>query len=130
MIAVAVVGLLLGVVVGGRRLKQRRNYCLEQASHEAQTEQLFRSMESSVASRPLQQRPSIIVEGHTYKAATLAAYYAERKQIYLHAASRPWISVPTTPPWHAFYIVHPNPPKVIFEKTGRPMPKSGDSPSP
>jgi hypothetical protein len=29
MIAVAVVGLLLGVVVGGWRLKQQRDYCLQ-----------------------------------------------------------------------------------------------------
>ena len=104
MIAVAVVGLLLGVVVGGRRLKQRRDYCLQQASDQARTEKFFRSMESRVASRPLPHRPSIIVDGHTYQAATLAAFYGERKEIFLHAASRPWISVPPAALRHAFLI--------------------------
>jgi hypothetical protein len=113
MIAVAVVGVLLGVVVGGRRLKQRRDYCLQEASNLARTEKFFRSMESRVASRPLPQRPSIIVDGHTYQAATLAAYYAERKEIFLHAASRPWISVPPALPRHAFLIDPLSP--VVFK---------------
>jgi hypothetical protein len=129
MIAVAVVGLLLGVVVGGRRLKQRRDYCLQQASDLARMETFFRSMESRSAARPPPQRPSIIVDGHTYQAATLAACFAERKEIYLHAASRPWLSVPPALLRHAFYIVDPLSQTFVFEKTGRPLPKPDKSPS-
>jgi hypothetical protein len=76
MIAVAVVGLLLGVVDGGRRLKQRQDYCLQQASGHARMETFFRSMESGSAARPPPQRPAIIVDGHAYQAATLVACFA------------------------------------------------------
>jgi hypothetical protein len=117
MIAVAVVGLLLGVVVGGWRLKLRRDYCLQQASNHARTEKFFRSIESRVASLPPTERPSIMVDGHTYQAATLAAYCAGRKNIYLHAASRPWLSVPPVTPPHMLVIRDPRA-QVVFEIWG------------
>jgi hypothetical protein len=119
----AVVGLLLGVVVGGRRLKQRRDYCLQQASYQAREETFFRSMESRSAALPPPQRPLIIVDRHVYQAATLAAYFAKRKEIYLHAASRPWLSVP--PPFLSDAIIVDRPSQTfVFQKTGRPLPKS------
>jgi hypothetical protein len=129
MIAVAVVALLLGVVVGGRRLKQRRDYCLQQASDHARIETFFRSMESRSTARPPSQRPSIIVDGHTYQAATLAACFAERKEIYLHAAFRPWLSVPPALPRQDFLIVDPLSRTFVFERTERPLPKPDESPS-
>jgi hypothetical protein len=127
LIVVAVVGLLLGVVDGGRRLKQRQDYCLQQASGHARMETFFRSMESRSAARPPPQRPSIIVDGHTYQADTLAACFAERKEIYLHAVSRPWLSVPPALLRHAFHIVDPLSQTFVFEKTGRPLPKPDES---
>ena len=98
MIAVAVVGLLLGVVVGGQRLKQRRDYHIRQANSEARWENFFRSMAARDASRPPKQRPSIMLDGHSYQAATLAAYLAGRKDTYIHISSRPWLSGPPALP--------------------------------
>jgi hypothetical protein len=94
MIAVAVVGLLLGTAVMGRRLKQRRDYCLQQARNQAWIENHFCSMESRLASNSPPQRFTIISDGHIHQADSVAAYFAERKEFYLHAASRPWLSVP------------------------------------
>jgi hypothetical protein len=124
MIAVAVVGLLLGVVVGCRRLKQRRDYCLQQASYKAREETFFRSMESRSAALPPPQRPLIIVDGRAYQAATLATCFAKRKEIYLRAASRPWLSVPPVFPLGDFLFVDRPSQTFVFQKTGRPLPKS------
>jgi hypothetical protein len=137
MVAVAVVGLLLGVGVEGRRLKQQRDYYLQQANDVAQRENDCRSIASRVASRPSLQQPPVTFVGQTHTVAEVAAeyakvaaYYAKRKEMYLHAASRPWISVP--PDRRAFLIplVHVLSPPVAFEKSGRPLPESGESPSP
>jgi hypothetical protein len=128
MIAVAVVGLLLGVVVGGQRLQQRRDCYLQQANNEARWENYFRSMASRVASRPPLQQPSIIFAGRTYSVAELAAEYAERKVTYLHAASRPWISVPPTRGRQAMYIRDPTSP-IVIEKSSRFLAESCKSPS-
>jgi hypothetical protein len=117
MIAVAVIGLLLGVVVGGWRLKLRRDYCLQQASNHARTEKFFRSIELRVVSRPPAERPSFTVDGHSYQAATLAAYFAGRKNLYLHTASRPWLSVPPVTPPYMFVISDPRA-QVVFEIQG------------
>jgi hypothetical protein len=129
MIAVAVVGLLLGVVVGGRRLKKRRDYCLQQASNYARMESFFRSMEWRSTSVPRSQRPLIIMDGHTYQADTMADYYAEMEESYLHSASRPWISVPPDPQKGEILILNRFPQTFVFEKTGRALSKSGHSPS-
>jgi hypothetical protein len=94
MIAVVVVGLLLGTVLEGRRLKQRRDYCLQQAQNQARLESYFRSMVSRLVSTSPRQRLSLLIDGRTYKAESIAAFYAARKSSYLHAASRPWVSVP------------------------------------
>jgi len=129
MIAVAVVGLLLGVVVGGQRLKQRRDYYLQQANNQARWENYFRSMASRVASRPRLQQPSIIFAERTYSVAELAAEYAKRKVMYLHAASRPWISVPPTQGRQEMHIYNPTSP-IFIEKSRRPLAESRESPSP
>jgi len=129
MIAVAVVGLLLGVVVGGRRLKQRRDYYLQQANNQARWENYFRSMASRVASRPPPQQPSITFVRPTYQVAELAAEYAKRKEMYLHAASRPWISVPPAHGSRAILIRDVLSQSVVIEKSGRPLPELGESPS-
>jgi hypothetical protein len=129
MIAVAVVGLLLGVVVGGQRLKQRRDYYIRQANVEARWENFFRSMAASGASRRLKQRPFIILDGHSHQAATLSAYFAGRKDTCLHASSRPWLSGPPALPAGDFIIIDPLSQTVVFDKTGHALPNSGDSPS-
>jgi hypothetical protein len=130
MVAVAVVGLLLGVVVGGQRLKQRRDYCLQQASKYARMETDFRSMEARSATLPPRQRTLVFVDRHAYQAATLAACFAERKEIYLHAASRPWLSVPPPLPVKAFILVERPAHTFVDQKTGRPPAESRESPSP
>jgi hypothetical protein len=132
MIAVAVVGLLLGVVVGGQRLQQRRDCYLQQANNEARWENYFRSMASRVASRPPLQQPSIIFAGRTYSVAELAAEYAERKVTYLHAASRPWISVPPARrrPILIRDVLPQHPSSVSIENSRRNVPESGESPIP
>jgi hypothetical protein len=129
MIAMAVVALLLGVVVGGQRLKQRRDYYIRQANVEARWENVFRSMAARVASRPLKQQPSIMLDGHSHQAATLAAYFAWRKYTYLHASSRPWLSGPPALPAGDFIIIDPLSQTVVFDKTGHALPNSGGSPS-
>jgi hypothetical protein len=86
-------------------------------------------MATRVASRPPKQRPSIRLGGHSYQAATLAAYLAGRKETYLHAASRPWLSGPPALPGGEFLILDPLSQTVVFDKTGHALPKSGDSPS-
>jgi len=130
MVAVAVVGLLLGVVVEGRRLKQRRDYYLRQANDVARWENYCRSMASRVASRPPLQRPSVTSIGQTYTIAEVAAEYAKLKEMYLHAASRPWISIPPAYGRRAFLVDLPYPPRVVVENSGRPLPESGESPTP
>src|SRR5271155_4487472 len=74
MVAVAVVGLLLGVVVEGRRLKQRRDYYLQQANDVARQENYWRSTASRIASRPPLQQPSVtfVVVGQTHTVAEVA----------------------------------------------------------
>jgi hypothetical protein len=128
MVAVAVVGLLLGVVVGGRRLKQRRDYYLQQANDQARREEYWRSEASRVASLPPLPQPPVTVVGQAPRIAEVAAEYAKvaaycakRKEVYLHASSRPWISVP--PERRTFLI------PLIYDPS-RPLPESGDSPSP
>jgi hypothetical protein len=116
MIVVAVVGLLLGVVALGQRLKQRRDYCLQQAHNQARMETFFRSMESGPVSTSPSQRPSIIMDGQTYQANMMAAYYAERKRLYLHTASRPWLSVPPDSPKGEILILEPFSQTMAFEK--------------
>jgi hypothetical protein len=117
MLAVAAIGLILGVVVGGRRLKQRRDYCLQRASSNARTEKFFRSLESRGASRPPTERPSIMVDGHPCEAAALAAYFAGRKNLYLHTAPRPWLSVPPVTPRHMF-LIRDSRAQAVFEMWG------------
>jgi hypothetical protein len=124
MVAVAVVGVLLGIVVGGRRLKQRRDYYLQQANDQARREKYWRSMTSMIASRPPLQQPSVTSVGQTptvaevaAQYANLAAYYAKLKEIYFHAASRPWISVPPDYGRRAFLIDVIPPPQVVIEKS-------------
>ena len=75
MVAVAVVGLLLGVVVEGRRLQQRRDYYLQQANDLARWENNCRSMASRLASRPPLQQPPVtfVVVGQTHTVAKVAA---------------------------------------------------------
>jgi hypothetical protein len=107
MIAVAVVGLLLGTVVEGQRLKQRRDYCLQQAQDQASMETYLRSMASSLVSTSPPQRLSITVDGRTYQPGTMAQYCAERRQLYLHAAQRPWLSVPPDPKDEISFVLEP-----------------------
>jgi hypothetical protein len=130
MIAVAIVGLLLSVVVGARRLRQRWDYCLQQANNEAQRENFFRSMAPGVVSIPPSQQLSVVFDGQTYQVAEMAAECAKRKEIYLHAASRPWISIPANHSGQAFYLYDPRSPTIVFEKSGRPLVESRESPSP
>jgi hypothetical protein len=105
MLAAAVVGLLLGVADGSWRLKQRRDYCLQQAGKLAQVAKDLRFMASRFASRSPSQRPSIIFKGQTHEAAEVAAYCAERRKFYLRAASRPWLSVPAEPPRGTLVVI-------------------------
>jgi hypothetical protein len=80
---------------------------------------------------PLQQPPvTFVVVGQTHTVAEVAAeyakvaaYYTQQKEMYLHAASRPWISVP--PDRRAFLV--PLIRTVVVEKSGRPLPESGES---
>jgi hypothetical protein len=132
MVAVAVVGPLLGVVIGGLRLKQRRDYYLQQANNAARWENYMRSMASRVASRPPLQRPSVTSVGQSYTVAEVAAEYAKQKEVFLHAASRPWISIPPDRFRRSFLIrdVLPDPPLVVIENSERPEPESGESPTP
>jgi hypothetical protein len=58
-----------------------------------------------------------MVDGHPCEAAALAAYIAGRKNLYLHAASRPWLSVPPVTPPHMFVIRDPRA-QVVFEIWG------------
>jgi hypothetical protein len=120
MMAVAVVGLLLGAIVGGRRLKQRRDYYLQLANDEARSEIYIRRMVAWVGSHS-----PVTVVGQTLTVAEavteydkVAAYYAERKEMYLHAASRPWISVP--PPERRGFLLPlmrvGSDPTVVIEK--------------
>jgi hypothetical protein len=127
MTVVAIVGLILGFAVWSRRLKERRDYCLQQASNEARREKFFRSMESRDVSRSPQHRLSIIVDGLPYQAATLAAYYAERKEKYLRAASVLLLSVPPALQPGEFYIFDPLQ-RVFYEKAQRFPQKPDDSP--
>ena len=90
MVAVAVLGLLLGVVVEGRRLKQRRDYYLQEANDQARSENYFRSEASRVASLPPLPQPPVTVVGQAHRIAEVAAeyakvaaYYAKRKEMYL-----------------------------------------------
>jgi hypothetical protein len=122
MTVVAVVGLLLGVVIWGRRLRQRREYCLQQASNHAREEKVFRSMATRL--RP----PEIIVGEHTYQADTLAAYHAEWKTAYLHTASRPWLSVPPDAPNFTMYFRGLFSGTAVIEVPNGPQPTSADSP--
>jgi hypothetical protein len=85
MIAVAVVGLLLGAIVGGRRLKQRRDYYLQLANDEARSEIYIRRVVAWVGSHS-----PVTVVGQTLTVAEavseyekVAAYYAERKEMWL-----------------------------------------------
>ena len=111
MVAAAVVGLLLGAIVGGRRLKQRRDYYLQQANNEARWESYFRSMASRVASRTPLQRPFVTCDRQTYTIAEVAAEYAKLKEMYLHAASRPWVSIPPDYGRRAYHLINlSNPP--------------------
>jgi hypothetical protein len=140
MVAVAVVGLLLGVVVEGWRLKQRGDYYLQQANDLARLEKYWRSDASRIASGPPLQQPPVtfVVVGQTHTVAEVAAeyakvaaYYAKRKQTYLHPASRPWISVPPDRRAVLIPVIRAVPsPTAVIEKSGRPLPESGESPSP
>jgi hypothetical protein len=128
MSAVAVGGLLLGVVVWGHRLKQRRDYCLQQARIYAQMENSLRRIDPGLVSVSCSRLPPIVVDGHTYQADTVAAYNAGLKKIYLHAASRPWLSVPADPPRFAIYIRSPVPQVMFFENPKTSPPKSRNTP--
>jgi hypothetical protein len=128
MIAVAVVGLLLGAAIGGWRLKWRRDYCLRQASSYADMETYFRSMEASVVSSAPPQRLSIITDGNTYQGDKIAAYYAELKRLYLLAASRPWLSVPPDHPKDEIIILEPLSKAKVLEKTKGIQLRAGNSP--
>jgi hypothetical protein len=115
MIAVAIAGIVLGGVVWGKRLKQRRDFYLQQANFHARLESFFRSVEKmfgplvgssgkarqSVAGITVRSglAPALVaVDEHTYSAAALAQYHAVQKERYLHFASRPWLSASADPP--------------------------------
>jgi hypothetical protein len=98
MIAVAFVGLVLGFVVVGWRLKQRRDYCLKQASNFAGMESFFRAMEANLLADSPPQRLAFTMDGQTYEASAIAAYYGELTRQYRRVAARPWLSLPRTPP--------------------------------
>jgi hypothetical protein len=128
MLAVAILGSLLGAVVGGRRLEHRRDYCLQQASDAARLEATFRTMERLSASQFPPQRPSNIITGRTYEAAEVAEYFAGRKERFLRAAYRPWLAVP--PPLESGVIlIRDRDSGVIFEYARSPLTNSDTSPT-
>jgi hypothetical protein len=115
MIAVAVVGLLLGSVIGCWRLKRRWDYCLQQAENQAWMETYFRSTGSRLVSTSPPQRLSIIIDGDTYQIDKMVTYCAERKRLYLRAASRPWLSVPPDQTGEILFILEPSQ-TMVFER--------------
>jgi hypothetical protein len=127
MLAVVILGLLFGTVVGVRRLMERRDYCLQQATLAGWVDETIRDFERRSASLDPPERPTAIIAGRTYEAADLAAFYAERKQMYLRSAYRPWLALPRRlPPGNLLLRdrVFTN----VFQDAGQPLPKSDVSP--
>jgi hypothetical protein len=97
MIAVAVVGVLLGAVPWGRRLMRRRELYLRFAEAYAQQEDLYRRY--AAQSSP----PEIWLNGRPVSAAEVVRILSERRRRYLHAAYWPWLlGPPATPPPDVF----------------------------
>ena len=138
MVAVAVVGLLLGVVIEGRRLKQRRDYYLQQANDVARRENYWRSEASRLASGPPLQQPPVtfIVVGKTHTVAEVAAEYAEvaayNAKAERNVSSRSLPTLDFSPARQAGvpYSLIRCPSPTVFEKSDRPLPQSSESPSP
>src|SRR4051812_30294163 len=93
MATVAVVGLLLGAVDWGRRLKRRRDDCLRKASNHTRLEKLCRAFANprvddgkvhvssggeSTVSAPFSG--IVLGDGHARPAAVLVQYHAELKK--------------------------------------------------
>jgi hypothetical protein len=86
MIVVAALAMLLGGAVLGQRLMRRRAYYLRHAAGYAEQERNFRHGPRGVWDYRMNEQEC--------DSETLADKCAEMKTIYLHAASRPWTSVP------------------------------------
>jgi hypothetical protein len=117
--AVAVLGLSFGAVVFGDRFNQRRHYCLQQASMYARMENWLRPIDPSLVSVSCARLPPIVLNGHTYQADTVAAYYVQLKRIHLRVASRPWLSLPPEPANFAIHIRSRFPQPTVFERRAR-----------
>jgi hypothetical protein len=114
-------GLLFGLIVWGRSLKQRRDYCLIEASAYAEMEADFLSFESKSRAIPGSYSASLKVGGNTYQGAKALAYLVTAKNRYLQAAYRPWISVPTKPP---SLVIQTDNPRTVFIRRQDIFPKS------
>ena len=87
MVAVALVSVLFGGIVQLHRLKRWRNHYLQLANEYARKEQSLRSPEVE-----------IMVNGQPWPVDMMVSFLSARKKAYLHAASRPWLSVPPALP--------------------------------
>ena len=100
MIAVAVVGLLMGGAIGGVRLKRRHDFFLARVRQHDQEEARFRSWEQNLASAmeslPSSPRDPFLLRWERVRLH--AAYHKELKNKYEHAARYPWLPVEPDPP--------------------------------
>jgi hypothetical protein len=109
--SIAGLGLLFGLVVWGRSLKQRRDYCLSEASAYAEMETDFLAFQSKSRAVPGSYSASVDVGETTYQGVKAVAYLVEMKNSYRHAAYRPWVSIPAKPPC---LVIHTDNPKTVF----------------
>jgi hypothetical protein len=99
MVAIAAVGLMMGISIVGYRLKQRHSYFVIRARHHAEVEAMFRSWARTSSARSRHILASI---------SRNLDYHADMARKYRQAARYPWLSVeldPEEPGWPPYELI-------------------------
>jgi hypothetical protein len=121
MTAIAGLGLFFGLIVWGWSLMQRRDYCINEASAYAEMESDFLLFEAKSRAVPGSYSASLKVGRNVYNSADSIAYLVKLKNEYLHAAYRPWVSIPTEPP---SLVIQTNNPRTVFIREQNAFPET------